>query len=167
MNTETIRIISYTDKSFVVVGDTKKYKESLKNLGGKWNSSLTNKETGEKFMGWIFYSGKRKEIESWINNGCLNVDVKEEFQPTSFQRQSYEIKQECKQECKQEGKNSDDNDRIKELERKLQLVLSKVSSLENEVSSLKSKLDKGLVCEEFDVVEEVEEVKPRSRLLRR
>ena len=44
----------YTDKSFVMRGeDTTKHKETLKTLGGKWNSNL--KDGG----GWIF-SNKSK-----------------------------------------------------------------------------------------------------------
>ena len=71
----SLQIVSYTDKSFVVIGDTKTHKDSLKNLGGKWNGSLTNKETGEKFMGWIFYSSKKREIQSWIDTGCKPIPI--------------------------------------------------------------------------------------------
>lgn len=38
--------------------DTKIYKEDIKKLGGKWNSSL---------CGWIFTLNKKDEINQWIN----------------------------------------------------------------------------------------------------
>lgn len=63
-----IIIQNYTDKSFVVRGDTKKYREQLKNLGGKWNNLLTDKETGEKFAGWIYPSIKKNDVKKWYDN---------------------------------------------------------------------------------------------------
>lgn len=65
---KVLKVEYYTEKSIVVRGDTKEYKDKLKELGGRWNSSLTDKETGEKFGGWIFSSKNRKEIESFIEN---------------------------------------------------------------------------------------------------
>ena len=65
----------YTSKSFVVRGDTREYKDSLKAMGGKWNSSLTDKQNGEKFAAWLFWSDKRKEINEWIANGCSKVET--------------------------------------------------------------------------------------------
>ena len=62
----SIQIQDYTAKSFVVRGDTRDYKEDIKNIGGKWNARLTDKESGEKFGGWIFPGGKRKEVEKWL-----------------------------------------------------------------------------------------------------
>lgn len=34
-------IINYSEKAWAVIGDTKKYKEALKDLGGKWNARLS------------------------------------------------------------------------------------------------------------------------------
>ena len=65
----------YTSKSFVVRGDTREYKDSLKAMGGKWNTSLTDKQNGEKFAAWLFWSDKRKEINEWIANGCSKVET--------------------------------------------------------------------------------------------
>tara|TARA_B100001094_G_C18076893_1_gene743100 strand:+ start:305 stop:781 length:477 start_codon:yes stop_codon:yes gene_type:complete len=62
----SIQIQDYTAKSFVVRGDTRDYKEDIKTIGGKWNASLTDKESGERFGGWIFPSGKRREVEKWL-----------------------------------------------------------------------------------------------------
>ena len=71
LTTGPIRIIQYSEKAFVVIGDTKKYNTKLKSMGGKWNPSLTYKETGEKFMGWVFSNTKKDKIRTWIETGCL------------------------------------------------------------------------------------------------
>ena len=69
-----IYIEDYSAKSFVVRGETRECKESLKALGGKWNSSLTDKETGDKFGAWLFWSDKRKELDAWLDKGCSEVE---------------------------------------------------------------------------------------------
>lgn len=61
------KIEDYTDKSFILFGNTKEYKDKIKELGGKWNSRLKD---GKK--GWIFSSSKKKEIEEWLTS--LEVD---------------------------------------------------------------------------------------------
>jgi hypothetical protein len=63
----------YSEKSFVVKGDTRYFKDDLKKMGGKWNSNLTNKTTGEKFGAWLFWSNKRPEIEIWLRSE-MNTD---------------------------------------------------------------------------------------------
>jgi hypothetical protein len=68
-----ICIQEYTQKSFIVRGDTRSYKESLKAMGGKWNTSLTDKDSGDKFGAWLFWNDKRKEIDTWIRNGCPEI----------------------------------------------------------------------------------------------
>ena len=69
-----VYIENYTMKSFVVRGETIDHKETLKLLGGKWNNSLTDKKTGEKFGAWIFWNGDKNQelekVENWIKNGC-------------------------------------------------------------------------------------------------
>ena len=70
-----LNIENYSDKSFVIRGDsTREYKESLKALGGKWNSRLTDKENGSKFGAWLFWTEKRPEIERWLEQGCPIVE---------------------------------------------------------------------------------------------
>jgi hypothetical protein len=65
-----IEIIHYTEKSIVVIGDTKDIKDKLKTLGGSWNAKLTNKETLEIFGGWIFPKSKedtlRKDLKKYL-----------------------------------------------------------------------------------------------------
>jgi hypothetical protein len=70
----SIFIEEYSPKSFVVRGDTREHKESLKGLGGKWNTSLTDKQSGEKFGAWLFWNEKHQEIKNWIAKGCKKVE---------------------------------------------------------------------------------------------
>ena len=44
--------VKYSEKCIAVFGDTKPIKDSLKELGGKFNMNLTH--NGEKKPGWIF-----------------------------------------------------------------------------------------------------------------
>ena len=55
VNSEDLKIVDYSEKSFVIIGDTKPIKEKLKELGGRFNSRLT---CG---AGWVF-SKTRTEI---------------------------------------------------------------------------------------------------------
>lgn len=57
-----MEIVEYTEKSFVVCGNTKEYKEELKELGGKWNLNL---KVGP---GWIFSNNNRDKVTTWISN---------------------------------------------------------------------------------------------------
>ena len=50
----------YSDKSFVITGNTKDHKTYLKEMGGRWNANLS---CGS---GWIFSLTKKKEIEDWL-----------------------------------------------------------------------------------------------------
>lgn len=69
-----ITIEDYTEKSFVVRGETQRYKESLKVVGGKWNSRLTDLTSGEIFGAWIFPSIKKDDVTKWIKNGTHLVN---------------------------------------------------------------------------------------------
>ena len=68
---EDISIEQYSERSIVVRGDTRKYKEDLKKLGGKYNSRLR----GEP--GWIFPKTKEDDINSFIKGGQRIVSEKE------------------------------------------------------------------------------------------
>ena len=74
---DTVYIEDYSDKSFVVRGDTRPHRESLKLLGGKWVNRLTDKTTGEKFGGWIFWTEKRKELDNWVKGGFKALNPKQ------------------------------------------------------------------------------------------
>jgi hypothetical protein len=53
-----VKIVDYSEKSFVVIGNTKPIKETLKQLGGKFNMYLT---CG---CGWIFPNTKKEMVLS-------------------------------------------------------------------------------------------------------
>jgi hypothetical protein len=56
-------VISYSEKSFKVEGnDTKKYRQELKDLGGKYNPRLKGGP------GWIFSNKRRASIEHFIES---------------------------------------------------------------------------------------------------
>jgi hypothetical protein len=71
MSFSDIKIEDYTDYCIVVQGDTRKYKEDLKKLGGKYNGRLKNGP------GWIFSKKNRYDIESFIKNGKRLVTPEE------------------------------------------------------------------------------------------
>jgi hypothetical protein len=62
-----ITVENYSDKSFVVRGDTFEIKTKLAELGGKWNKFLTDKTTQKKFGGWVFSNSKRDIVEEFLN----------------------------------------------------------------------------------------------------
>jgi hypothetical protein len=60
---DDIVLSDYSDKSIVITGETKKYKDELKAFEGKWNGRL---KCGP---GWIFPKTKKSILEKWINTG--------------------------------------------------------------------------------------------------
>jgi hypothetical protein len=69
-----VSIIPHTEKSFIVTSNNHiAYMITLKNLGGVFDATLIDKETGKKFMGWIFFMDKKEKILNWIESGCPNV----------------------------------------------------------------------------------------------
>ena len=67
-----MKISDYTDKSIVVQGETRKYKEDLKKLGGKYNPQLNGGP------GWVFPKTCEKELKAFILNGVHIVLEKNE-----------------------------------------------------------------------------------------
>ena len=60
----------YTEKCFVLYGDTQQHKDKIKELGGKWNANLK-----DGLKGWIFPMTKKKVVEDFIKNrdgGCAD-----------------------------------------------------------------------------------------------
>ena len=55
-----VMVEEYTEKSIVVRGNTKKYQESLENLGGKYNSNLKGRP------GWVFTNSSRPKLEAFL-----------------------------------------------------------------------------------------------------
>jgi hypothetical protein len=58
---DMLEIVQYTEKSFVIKGNTKPIKELLVRLGGKWNGNLS--KDGEKFGAWIFPNTKLESVK--------------------------------------------------------------------------------------------------------
>ena len=59
---ERLSVKEYSEKSFKVCGDTKKYKDILKNMGGKWNANL------EEGSGWIFSNTHKEDVYEWLSS---------------------------------------------------------------------------------------------------
>ena len=66
--TRYLYIQEYSPKSFVVRDERDEHTDELEKLGGKWNRFLREKETGVVFAGWIFYNGKRSQLDEWLKN---------------------------------------------------------------------------------------------------
>lgn len=56
-------IVNYGEKAFAVFGDTREMKDSLSQLGGRFNRFLTNPKTQQREAGWIFPNSKRVAVE--------------------------------------------------------------------------------------------------------
>ena len=56
---------NYSDKSFVVYGPTKKYKDDFGNLGGRFNKNLTI--GGETVMGWVFSKKAQEKVMEFVS----------------------------------------------------------------------------------------------------
>jgi len=67
--------LNYSDKSFVVSGSTKEFKEQLMALGGRYNPNL---KTGP---GYIFSNKKEQEVTEFVNmqnNSNTNVNINQQ-----------------------------------------------------------------------------------------
>jgi len=80
-------IENYTPKSFIVTGNTKPFMNSLKGNNGTFNRNLTDPETKEKVIGYIF-SNKNldnvKKLVEKINSGELEGEEDLEMQTISY-----------------------------------------------------------------------------------
>ena len=73
MSFTDITIQEYSRNSIVVQGETRKYKEDLKKIGGgKYNGRLTGGP------GWIFPNTKKSDIQSFIKKGQRLVSKEEQ-----------------------------------------------------------------------------------------
>ena len=75
-----IKINYYSDKCIAVQGDTRKYKEDLKQLGGKYNANLKGGP------GWVFSKSSEKQLKDFINKGVHISDEQKNSMPS---RSSY------------------------------------------------------------------------------
>ena len=67
-----IYIEKYSDKAFVVRGNTKLYKEQLKKIGGRWNKNLKNGE------GWIFSLKNLQKVNKLLKEKEIISDDEDE-----------------------------------------------------------------------------------------
>jgi hypothetical protein len=155
----SLYIQDYSPKSFVVRGDTQKYKETLKNLGGKWGTNFTDKQTGEKFGAWLYWNAKKSEIEEWLKTGT-RITEKQNIIPKNINIQT--------------------SNSIKRLEMMEMMIIDIVEVLENidtkETEKLKSnefylwykkENENKYDLEDCEEVIEEENVKPHRRLLKK
>ena len=61
MSQQQIQIQTYSEKSFVLIGDTKPHKDTIKELGGKWNSRLR-----DGMKAWIFSNTRKEKVEEFL-----------------------------------------------------------------------------------------------------
>ena len=63
-----LEIMDYTDKSVVIYGNTKIWKENLKALGGRFNPNLkrTEGENTVRFSGWVYSRSKAELLEIFV-----------------------------------------------------------------------------------------------------
>ena len=156
----SVYIQEYSAKSFVVRGDTQPHKEALKNLGGKWGNSFTDKESNEKFGAWLFWTAKKPELEKWISNGM--VITEKSSSPK-------------KEKVTTTGSN-DMTERINRMESMLIDIVDVMESLDiDNIEKLKNtdfykwyaKQNESKFSADDTFYEEEEETKPRKRLLKK
>lgn len=64
VTSEGLEIVDYSEKAIAVFGDTKAIKDQLKELGGRFNPSLTY--NGEKRAGWIFSKKQTDKVRELL-----------------------------------------------------------------------------------------------------
>ena len=181
MEKNIVSIIPHTEKSFSVytnsVCSVLKHRDSLNNLGGVFDANIKTTPQGESYMGWIFFIDKKEQIQKWINDGCPPVQKKKSVLSDEIKQEG---KQEGKQkDTKQDDINrvnkkenisferilfpkkvnlspvntSIDIDRMKSIEKSIEMLNSKfnyieaennvltarINSLETEINFLKNK----------------------------
>ena len=167
-----ISLEEYTDRSIVVRGETRQYKEDLKKLGGKYNSRLR----GEP--GWIFPKSKQNDIVKFMKEGKRLV-TEEEVRAGEARTLEWESKRGGEQKTSTSSSSINDNkvliDMIKTLTQKISLMDKKISILmtannidtgSNQVSHKKVIKKKVVESSSDDDSSEEEEQIPRKRLLK-
>ena len=155
----SVYIQEYSPKSFVVRGNTQPHKESLKNLGGKWGNNFTDKETGEKFGAWLFWTAKKPELEKWIKDGMVIAE------------KTYSPK-------KEKNITTSSNDMSERMYRIESMIIDIVEVMESmDIDNVEKLKDtdfykwyvKQNECkfDADDTFEDEEEIKPRKRLLKK
>lgn len=164
-----ISVEEYTDRSVVVRGETRQYKEDLKKLGGKYNSRLR----GEP--GWIFPKSKQDDILNFMKEGKRLVSEKE-----AQEGEDRTLKWESKRNIDKKtysSSSSNDNavliDMIEKLTQRIDLMDKKLSILMT-ANNIKDTVSKQVSHkkvikkkdEQLSSNESSEEETPRKRLLK-
>lgn len=58
----------YSEKSIVVLGETKPHKDALKSMGGRFNGRLRDGK-----VGWIFSKKSEEAVKDYVENGKVTV----------------------------------------------------------------------------------------------
>lgn len=165
-----ISLEEYTDRSIVVRGETRQYKEDLKKLGGKYNSRLR----GEP--GWIFPKSKQNDVVKFIKEGKRLVS-EEEAHAGEVRTLEWESLRSSEQKTYSSSSSNDNKvliDMIKTLTQKIENMDKKISILmtannidtNSKKVSHKKVIKKKVVESSSDDSSEEDEPAPRKRLLK-
>jgi hypothetical protein len=158
----TLVLENYSEKAILLKGDkTKEFKENIKSLGGKWNSTL---------KGWIFPKTKEAEVRKFIdqvNKGEIKplshhsfdvINTKDDLESFSLQQQ------------KSSSKATDNSissltifKKLLEMEKELIAVKTELLNLKNSLE----KIDEEDENEDEESYESSEEELPPKRLIQR
>ena len=105
-----IYIENYSERSIVVLGDTKPHKDALKSMGGRFNSRLKDDK-----VGWVFPKTFEQQVKDYVSNGKITVKVKPN---KDLLQQLQEVNREIKEDIKRVEKKIDN------LDKKLDVVVS-------------------------------------------
>lgn len=61
-----MEIQNYSDKSFILKGETKIYKEQIKEMNGKWNGSIG---------AWVFSKKQLEKVQAWLDELQLKSNL--------------------------------------------------------------------------------------------
>lgn len=159
-----LRIQNYSDKSFVLLGDTFPIKDEIKKIGGSFNKGLDI--NGTKHVGWIFTTDKKSDVEALISNPNIKSKVNENAKPTSYQtnntKSSINIDPKITHEMFANLLN-----KYEILEARLQFVEEHLKLTKQPITTTKSKTvqKKKEVVSSSDEEDEEEEYVPSGRLL--
>lgn len=89
-------IYPYTEKSFVVVGDTKPLKDELVKLFNcRFNAYLQSKENAEqKVKGWVFSLKCYEDLKKFLKNKDVKVEFVELDEPYTIKKPKIQDKSE-------------------------------------------------------------------------
>ena len=69
------QLIHYSARCVVVKTDDPVAIENMERMGAKTNFRLTDRESGEKFTGYIFPKNREAEVKSWLSTGKVSPDA--------------------------------------------------------------------------------------------